>query len=130
MVNGVLVERTVQDVLPTLKTNSDGLKQVLEDMLKQYKSKQSELDSWKVRVSRREDFSCLKLSLSHEPGTVLTCLPTTEEEQHPGCAALMASLFYIFVYVPLSVPGRTIKVREHETTGVTGNGKRLDIMQR
>lgn len=48
MVNGVLVERTVKDVLPTLKTNSDGLKQVLEDMLKQYKSKQTELDSWKV----------------------------------------------------------------------------------
>lgn len=48
MVNGVLVERTVKDVLPTLKTNSDGLKQVLEDMLKQYKLKQTELDSWKV----------------------------------------------------------------------------------
>ena len=48
MVNGVLVERTVKDVLPTLKTNSDGLKQVLEDMLKQYKSKQNELDTWKV----------------------------------------------------------------------------------
>lgn len=50
MVNGVLVERTVKDVLPTLKTNSDGLKQVLEEMLKQYKSKQTELDSWKVSV--------------------------------------------------------------------------------
>ncbi|EAA59504.1 hypothetical protein AN4033.2 [Aspergillus nidulans FGSC A4] len=49
MVNGVLVERTVADVLPTLKTNSDGLKQVLEDMLKQYKSKQSELDNWKKK---------------------------------------------------------------------------------
>lgn len=48
MVNGVLVERTVKDVLPTLKTNSDGLKQVLEDMLKQYKTKQSDLDNWKV----------------------------------------------------------------------------------
>lgn len=48
MVNGVLVERTVKEVLPTLKTNSDGLKQVLEDMLKQYKLKQTELDSWKV----------------------------------------------------------------------------------
>lgn len=48
MVNGVLVERTIQDVLPSLKTNSDGLKQVLEEMLKQYKSKQAELDSWKV----------------------------------------------------------------------------------
>jgi hypothetical protein len=48
MVNGVLVERTVSDVLPTLKTNSDGLKQVLEELLKSYKSKQAEMDSWKV----------------------------------------------------------------------------------
>lgn len=48
MVNGVLVERTVKEVLPTLKTNSDGLRQVLEDMLNQYKSKQTELDNWKV----------------------------------------------------------------------------------
>ena len=51
MVNGVLVERTIQDVLPSLKTNSDGLKQVLEEMLKQYKTKQSELDTWKVCVT-------------------------------------------------------------------------------
>lgn len=50
MVNGVLVERTVEEVLPTLQTNSDGLQQVLEDMLKQYKSKQTELDSWKVSL--------------------------------------------------------------------------------
>ncbi|KAJ5477417.1 hypothetical protein N7539_007561 [Penicillium diatomitis] len=50
MVNGVLVERTVQDVLPALKTNSDGLKQVLDDMLKQYKNKQNELDNWKNNV--------------------------------------------------------------------------------
>lgn len=50
MVNGVLVERTVKEVLPTLKTNSDGLKQVLDDMLKQYKSKQAELDNWKVSL--------------------------------------------------------------------------------
>ncbi|PYH37927.1 putative prefoldin subunit 2 [Aspergillus neoniger CBS 115656] len=48
MVNGVLVERTVEDVLPSLKTNSDGLKQVLEELLKQYKSKQTDLDNWKV----------------------------------------------------------------------------------
>lgn len=51
MVNGVLVERTVADVLPSLQTNSDGLKQVLEELLKQYKSKQGELDDWKVRLS-------------------------------------------------------------------------------
>jgi prefoldin subunit 2 len=49
LTNGVLVERTVEDVLPALKTNSDGLKQVLEELLKQYKSKQDEMDRWKVR---------------------------------------------------------------------------------
>lgn len=50
MINGVLVERTVADVLPALKTNSDGLKQVLEELLKQYKSKQDEMDTWKVDI--------------------------------------------------------------------------------
>ncbi|KAL1854682.1 Cochaperone prefoldin complex subunit [Paecilomyces lecythidis] len=48
MVNGVLVERTIQDVIPSLKTNSDGLKQVLDELLKQYKAKQTEMDNWKV----------------------------------------------------------------------------------
>lgn len=48
MINGVLVERTVKDVVPSLKTNSDGLKQVLDELLKQYKTKQGEMDSWKV----------------------------------------------------------------------------------
>ncbi|KAI4788564.1 hypothetical protein E4T44_13444 [Aureobasidium sp. EXF-8845] len=47
MINGVLVERTVQDVLPQLKTNGDGLKKVLEDLLKQYTTKQEELEKWK-----------------------------------------------------------------------------------
>lgn len=58
MVNGVLVERNIKDVLPSLKTNSDGLKQVLEEMLKQYKSKQSELDSWKVCDSAFPSWCC------------------------------------------------------------------------
>ncbi|KAL2405715.1 hypothetical protein ABEF95_002659 [Exophiala dermatitidis] len=47
LINGVLVERTVKDVLPALKTNSDGLKQVLEELVKQYKAKQDEMDKWK-----------------------------------------------------------------------------------
>lgn len=62
MVNGVLVERTVQDVLPLLKTNSEGLRSVLEDMLKQYKSKQSELDGWKVSGSY-----CSSVALKRPP---------------------------------------------------------------
>jgi prefoldin subunit 2 len=51
MINGVLVERTIDDVLPSLKTNADGLKQVLDELLKQYKTKQTEMDTWKVSLS-------------------------------------------------------------------------------
>jgi len=43
------VERTVKDVTPSLRTNSDGLKQVLDDLLKQYKSKQDEMETWKKK---------------------------------------------------------------------------------
>lgn len=55
MINGVLVERTVKDVLPQLKTNNDGLKKVLDDLLKQYTSKQEELEKWKVRLEFDSD---------------------------------------------------------------------------
>ena len=48
MINGVLVERTVKDVVPALKTNSEGLKKVLEELMKQYRTKQTEMESWKV----------------------------------------------------------------------------------
>ena len=54
MINGVLVERTVQDVVPALLTNSDGLKKVLDELLKQYKKQQDEMDKWKASgCSRR-----------------------------------------------------------------------------
>ncbi|TVY45265.1 putative prefoldin subunit [Lachnellula subtilissima] len=49
MINGVLVERTVKDVVPALKTNSEGLKKVLEELMKQYRSKQSEMETWKKK---------------------------------------------------------------------------------
>jgi prefoldin subunit 2 len=52
MINGVLVERTVKDVVPALKTNSDGLKKVLDDLLKQYKDKQDEMEKWKVSAGQ------------------------------------------------------------------------------
>lgn len=48
MINGVLVERTVGEVLPQLQTNAEGLKKILEDLVKQYKSKQDEMESWKA----------------------------------------------------------------------------------
>jgi prefoldin subunit 2 len=49
MINGVLVERTVNDVVPALRTNSEGLKKVLDDLLKQYKKSQEEMERWKKR---------------------------------------------------------------------------------
>ncbi|KAI1398203.1 hypothetical protein F4819DRAFT_489767 [Hypoxylon fuscum] len=48
MINGVLVERTVQDVIPALRTNAEGLKRVLDDLVKQYKVKQDDLEKWKT----------------------------------------------------------------------------------
>ena len=48
MINGVLVERTVKDVVPALKVNSEGLKKVLEDLVKQYNNRQTEMEKWKV----------------------------------------------------------------------------------
>lgn len=48
LINGVLVERTVKDVVPALQTNAEGLKKVLDDLVKQYKTKQDDLEKWKV----------------------------------------------------------------------------------
>lgn len=53
MINGVLVERTVKDVVPALKTNAEGLKKVLDDLVKQYKVKQDDLEKWKVSSSAK-----------------------------------------------------------------------------
>ena len=48
MINGVLVERTVKDVIPALQTNSEGLKKVLAELVKQYKRQEEEMEKWKV----------------------------------------------------------------------------------
>ena len=48
MINGVLIEKSIKDVLPALQTNSQGLKKVLDELLKQYKRQQDEMESWKV----------------------------------------------------------------------------------
>ncbi|KAI4249842.1 MAG: hypothetical protein LQ352_005534 [Teloschistes flavicans] len=49
MINGVLVERTVKDVIPALQTNSDGLRKVLDELVKQYKRQQEEMEKWKKK---------------------------------------------------------------------------------
>lgn len=49
MINGVLVETTVKEVTPLLKTNCDGLKKVLEELVKQYTGMQNEMEKWKKK---------------------------------------------------------------------------------
>ena len=51
MINGVLVEKTVKEIIPALQTNSEGLKKVLEELVKQYKRQQEDMEKWKVSSS-------------------------------------------------------------------------------
>jgi chaperonin cofactor prefoldin len=66
MINGVLVERTVGDVLPTLKTNSEGLAKVLEELVGQYRGKQDEMEKWKVSLVSGVDVSKSKVLIESE----------------------------------------------------------------
>lgn len=49
LVGGVLVERTVGEVLPTVKANQEGIKQLLEQLGATRASKEKEAAEWKVR---------------------------------------------------------------------------------
>ncbi|KAJ2155998.1 Cochaperone prefoldin complex subunit [Coemansia sp. RSA 552] len=42
LVNGVLIERTVKEVLPALKTNEEGIKSTIKQLTEQYKAKDRE----------------------------------------------------------------------------------------
>lgn len=77
MINGVLVERKVGEVMPLLKTNSEGLKKVLEDLLKQYRTQQEDMEKWKVWSTA--------LILAVRQRLILV---TTEKAQCPGCTAI------------------------------------------
>ncbi|MGI4816129.1 MAG: prefoldin subunit [Janthinobacterium lividum] len=77
MINGVLVERTVEDVIPALKTNSEGLKKVLDELVKQYKKQQEDMEKWKVpifpyRLCNTSELTYLFL----------------EKEQYTGCSTV------------------------------------------
>jgi len=76
MINGVLVERTVKDVTPALQMNSEGLKKVLEELVKQYKKQQDDMEKWKVRSPKMWQ-RCL-----------LMMCRNIEEEQYTGCPAI------------------------------------------
>ncbi|CAM9889354.1 unnamed protein product, partial [Choristocarpus tenellus] len=51
LVGGVLVERTVGEVLPSVEANKNGIKQVLEHLGKSLSEKELAATDWKVSVS-------------------------------------------------------------------------------
>ncbi|KAJ7068587.1 Prefoldin beta-like protein [Mycena amicta] len=53
LIGGVLVERTVKDVVPALETNRDGIKKVVNNLSEQYKSKEDELDAFRREYNVR-----------------------------------------------------------------------------
>ncbi|KAM5535478.1 hypothetical protein V8D89_010815 [Ganoderma adspersum] len=53
LVGGVLVERTVKDVVPALKTNRDGIQKVIGNLAEQYKGKDEEFENFKREYNIR-----------------------------------------------------------------------------
>ncbi|KAI9292668.1 Prefoldin beta-like protein [Neoconidiobolus thromboides FSU 785] len=55
LIGGVLVERTVKEILPTLKANHDGIAKLIESLVKNYKAKDEEFkkfqQDYKVRIA-------------------------------------------------------------------------------
>ncbi|KAI0321389.1 Prefoldin subunit-domain-containing protein [Amylostereum chailletii] len=53
LIGGVLVERTVKDVVPALETNRDGIRNVVTTLAEQYKGKENEFDKFKQEYNIR-----------------------------------------------------------------------------
>ncbi|KAG8884039.1 hypothetical protein FRB97_005261 [Tulasnella sp. 331] len=57
LIGGILVERTVKEVTPKIKTNRDGIQVVLDNLVSQYKSKEEEFQGFqkehKIKVVSR-----------------------------------------------------------------------------
>ncbi|KAG5352423.1 Prefoldin subunit 2 [Termitomyces sp. J132] len=53
LIGGVLVERTVKDVVPTLVTTRDGIRRAVTNLTEQYKSKEQDLDAFKQEYNIR-----------------------------------------------------------------------------
>ncbi|KIM46416.1 hypothetical protein M413DRAFT_17072 [Hebeloma cylindrosporum] len=53
LIGGVLVESSVKDVNPALKTNRDGIRKVIATLAEQYKTKEKDLDKFKQEYNIR-----------------------------------------------------------------------------
>lgn len=56
LVGGVLVERTVGEVLPTVKSNQEGIKQLLLQLAASKTDKEKAAAEWKVTLAGFSDF--------------------------------------------------------------------------
>ncbi|KAI8815792.1 Prefoldin [Fimicolochytrium jonesii] len=57
LVGGVLVERTVKDVLPAVETNMDGIANIIKQLVTQYKKKEQDFEAfqkkWGVQIKNQ-----------------------------------------------------------------------------
>ncbi|KAI0303954.1 Prefoldin beta-like protein [Russula brevipes] len=53
LIGGVLVERTVKDVVPALQTNRDGIRKVIASLTEQYKAREGEFEKFKGEYNIR-----------------------------------------------------------------------------
>ncbi|KAJ3110138.1 Prefoldin subunit 2 [Physocladia obscura] len=53
LINGTLVERTVADVLPTLKQNMDNIDKIVQQLVSTYKKKEDEFNAFQVGYTIR-----------------------------------------------------------------------------
>lgn len=49
LIHGVLVERTVKDVLPAVQTNLDGIKTIIDQLVSTYKRREEELSDFQKK---------------------------------------------------------------------------------
>lgn len=61
-IGGMIVQRTVSDVVPTLETNYNGIKEVLEGLMRSYKNKEEEFGNFQkeygIQVSVHRCYGC------------------------------------------------------------------------
>ncbi|KAJ3006109.1 hypothetical protein HKX48_000299 [Thoreauomyces humboldtii] len=49
LVGGVLLERTVKEVLPAVETNMDGIQNIIKQLLAQYKKKEQDMEEYQKK---------------------------------------------------------------------------------
>ncbi|KAI9097056.1 Prefoldin [Phlyctochytrium arcticum] len=58
LVGGVLVERTVKDVLPAVQTNMEGISNIIKQLVATYKKKEQDLEAyqkkWNVQIREQQ----------------------------------------------------------------------------